>query len=248
MIIGIPKEIMDNENRVGVVPAGVETLRQGGHQVIIESSAGLGSDIQDAEYKRAGAKIVSSDDEVYKCADMIMKVKEPLSPEYDLLRASQIVFTFFHFAGNETLTTEMLARRIVAIAYETIQTEDGRLPILEPMSEVAGKMAVQKGAECLERPMEGRGILLGGVPGVAPANVTILGGGIVGRNAAKVAAGLAARVVILDKNLDKLCYIDDIMSNSVITLMSNEHNIEVEIPETDLLIGAVLMGGQEHRF
>jgi len=243
MIIGVPKETMDNENRVGIVPVGVETLTQGGHQVIIERDGGLGSGIQDAEYKRAGAEIVSSASEVYKCADMIMKIKEPLPPEYDLLRPCQIVFTFFHFASNETLTREMLARTIAAIAYETIQTEDGRLPILEPMSEVAGKMAVQEGAKCLEKPMEGRGILLGGVPGVAPANVMILGGGIVGRNAAKVAAGLGAQVVILDKDLDKLRYLDDIMSNNVITLMSNKHNIEERIPETDLLIGAVLIRG-----
>lgn len=162
MIIGVPKEIMDNETRVGIVPVGVETLKQDGHQVMIERGAGLGSNIQDAEYKRTGAEIVSSANEVYKHADTIMKIKEPLPPEYDFLRPGQIVFTFFHFASNETLTRQMLARRIVAIAYETIQTEDGMLPILEPMSEVAGKMAVQEGARCLEKPMERRGILLGG--------------------------------------------------------------------------------------
>lgn len=243
MMIGILKEIMDNENRVAIIPVGVEMLVEKGHDVFLEKSAGLGSGIQDEEYKQAGAKIVDTSKEVYHKAEMLLKVKEPLFEEYGLLQKGQIVFTYFHFASNRKLTEAMLAREIIAIAYETIQTEGGRLSLLEPMSEVAGRMAIQEGAKCLEKPMEGRGILLSGVPGVEPANVVIIGGGIVGSNAAKVAAGLGAHVVILDKDLDRLRYLDDIMPKNVITLMSNKHNIIEKVKEADLLIGAVLIRG-----
>lgn len=243
MIIGILKEIKPYEYRVGIVPVGVEALKKCGHKIIVERGAGLGSAITDREYREAGAEIVPSPREVYKRAEMIVKVKEPMKQEYDLLRPGQIVFTFFHFAASKELTMAMIKKRIVAIAYETIENDDGTIPPLIPMSEVAGRMAIQEGAKYLERPMMGRGILLGGVPGVPPANVVIIGGGVVGSNAAKIASGLNARVTILDINLDRLRYLDDIMPSNVVTMMSNSYNIRKELREADLLIGAVLIPG-----
>ncbi|MEW6355966.1 MAG: alanine dehydrogenase [Planctomycetota bacterium] len=242
MIIGVPKEIKQDEYRVAMIPVGVEEMRKAGHKVLVETRAGEGSGIADAEYKKAGAKIASAK-EVYKKAEMIVKVKEPLPPEYRLLRKDQTVFTYFHFAASRPLTKAMMKTGITAIAYETISLDDGTHPLLTPMSEVAGRMAIQEGAKYLERPMEGRGILLGGVPGVAPAEVVIIGGGVVGTNAAKVAAGLGARVIILDVNLDRLRYLDDILPKNVITLMSNAENLRAKVAEADLLIGAVLVVG-----
>ena len=242
MIIGVPKEIKQGEYRVGLVPVGVETLKKNGHKIIIEKGAGLGSAVTDREYREAGAEICAQK-EIYKKADMIVKVKEPLEAEYDLLRPGQIVFTFFHFAANEALTRAVVKKKIVAIAYETIETDDGTIPLLIPMSEVAGRMAVQEGAKYLEKPMMGKGILLGGVPGVPPAEVVIIGGGVVGTNAAKIAAGLKARVTILDINLERLRYLDDIMPPNVMTMMSNTYNIRKKLKEADLVIGAVLIPG-----
>lgn len=245
MIIGVLKEIKESEYRVGMVPVGAETLVRRKHKVLIQKSAGQGSGISDEEYARAGAEIVDNPEEIYRKSEMIVKVKEPLPEEYKLVREGQIIFTYFHFAANRELTYAMLEKKIIAIAYETIQTEDGNIPLLVPMSEVAGRMSIQEGAKYLEKPMHGKGILLGGVPGVAPANVLILGGGIVGTNAAKVAAGLGARVDILDTNLNRLRYLDDIMPKNVITLMSNSYNIRKKLADTDLLIGAVLVRGAQ---
>lgn len=243
MVVGVPKEIKPSEYRVSILPVGAETLTQAGHRVIIQEGAGLGSGISDEEYIKAGAKITHELEEVYSSADMIVKVKEPMPEEYDLIKEGLVIFTYFHFAANEELTKEMLARKAVCVAYETIQTDNGSLPLLTPMSEVAGRMAIQEGAKYLEKPMMGRGILLGGVPGVAPANVVVLGGGIVGTNAAKVAAGFGAQVTIMDINLDRLRYLDDIMPKNVMTLMSDAHNIRDKVKEADLLIGAVLLPG-----
>ncbi len=242
MVIGVPKEIKPHEYRVSILPVGVEALTQAGHTVVIQENAGIGSGVLDREYVDTGAEMVSSAEEVYSSAEMIVKVKEPLPEEYNLIREGLVIFTYFHFAASETLTREMLARKAVCIAYETIQ-ENGLLPLLTPMSEVAGRMAIQEGAKYLEKPMMGRGILLGGVPGVAPANVMILGGGIVGANAAKVAAGFGAQVTIMDISLERLRYLDDIMPGNVVTLMSNSHNIRDRIKEADLLIAAVLVPG-----
>jgi alanine dehydrogenase len=243
MVIGIPKEIKLGEYRVAILPIGVEVLTRAGHQVIIEKEAGTGSGISDEEYEKAGAKFVNSPEEIYQTSDLIVKVKEPLPEEYDFIRDELIIFTFFHFAANEILTRNMMEHGAVCIAYETIQLDNGSLPILTPMSEVAGRMAIQEGAKYLEKPMMGRGILLGGVPGVEPANIVILGGGVVGTNAAKVAAGFGARVTIMDINLDRLRYLDDIMPRNVVTLMSDAHNIRDKVKEADLLIGAVLVPG-----
>ncbi len=243
MIVGIPKEIKQDEYRVAIVPAGVEALVKRGHKVLIEKGSGLGSGIGDEEYKRAGADIVNSHRKIFDRAGLILKVKEPLPKEYGLLKKGQVIFTYFHFAADKKLTFGMLNRKIVGIAYETIQRDDGRLPLLTPMSEVAGRMSIQEGAKYLEKPMEGRGILLAGVPGVRPANVVILGGGVVGSNAAKIAGGLGAQVTILDIDLDRMRYLDDIMPEHVITLMSNSHNIRECIKHADLLIGAVLIPG-----
>ncbi|MCR4320164.1 MAG: NAD-binding protein, partial [Candidatus Brocadiaceae bacterium] len=211
MIIGIPKEIKLDEYRVALIPVGVEEMIKHGHTVLVEKGAGMGSGIPDLEYKRTGARIVDNPKEIYDRAQFIMKVKEPLPIEYPLLREDQIIFTFFHFAASKTLTDAVLKAKVVAIAYETIRDEHNQHPILTPMSEVAGRMSIQEGAKYLEKPMDGRGILLGGVPGVAPAEVVIIGGGIVGANAAKVAAGLGARVTVLDVNMERLRYLDDIM-------------------------------------
>jgi len=243
MIIGVPKEMKPYEYRVALLPVGTEALVKAGHRVIIQDDAGLGSGIANEDYLKAGAEIVNTLEEVYQRAEMMVKVKEPMPEEYGLIRQGMVMFTYFHFAANEPLAREMLARRPICIAYETIQEENGSLPLLIPMSEVAGRMAIQEGAKYLEKPMMGRGILLGGVPGVAPANVVILGGGIVGTNAAKVAAAFGAQVTIMDINMDRLRYLDDIMPKNVITLMSNAHNIRDRIKEADLLIGAVLVPG-----
>lgn len=243
MVVGVPKEIKPDEYRVAMVPAGVETLTEAGHSVLVESGAGLGTGIEDSEYAAAGARIVGSAAEVYAQSELIVKVKEPLPTEYPLIRSGQTVFTYFHFAASEDLTRAMVASRAVCIAYETIQLADGTLPLLTPMSEVAGRMAVQEGAKYLERPMEGRGILLSGVPGVAPAKVVIIGGGVVGTNAAKVAAGFGADVTVLDVNLERLRYLDDIMPPNVNTLFSNRHNIRQAIRDADLVIGSVLRRG-----
>ncbi|MEP6756936.1 MAG: alanine dehydrogenase [Chthonomonadales bacterium] len=243
MIIGVPKEIKNNEYRVALVPAGAEVLVEEGHQVIVEQGAGLGTSIEDIEYIAAGASIVPTAADIFKHADLIIKVKEPMEAEYDLLRQGQIVFTYFHFAASEQLTMAMVKSKSVCIAYETIQMPDGTLPLLTPMSEVAGRMAIQEGAKFLERPMEGRGILLAGVPGVQPANVMILGGGIVGANAAKIAAGFGANVYILDINMERLRYLDDIMPANVTTIFSNRTNIRQLLPSADLVIGGVLRRG-----
>ncbi|MBI4555197.1 MAG: alanine dehydrogenase [Planctomycetes bacterium] len=243
MIVGIPKEIKVDEYRVALVPVGAEELVKHGHRVLVEKGAGSGSGIADEEYVRAGAELVEGMEAIYKRADMVVKVKEPLPEEYPHLRENQIIFTFFHFAASKTLTEALISSRAVALAYETIRDEKGGHPLLTPMSEVAGRMSIQEGAKYLEKPMEGRGILLGGVPGVTPAEVVVIGGGVVGTNAAKVAAGLGARVTIMDINLDRLRYLDDIMPENVITLMSNIQNIREKVREADLLIGAVLIEG-----
>ena len=242
MIVGVPKEVKENEFRVGMVPSGVEALVKAGHKVIVEKNAGIGSGITDAEFKKAGAQIKGTNKEVYKQADMIVKVKEPIPMEYSLLRENQIVFTYFHFAADLSLTKAVVKSKCIAIAYETVE-EGGTLPLLTPMSEIAGRMAVQEGAKYLEKPMMGRGVLLGGVPGVAPCEVVVIGGGIVGTNAAKMAAGLGAKVTLLDVNLDRLRYLDDIMPKNVTFLMSNSYNIREQAKKADLLIGAVLVKG-----
>jgi len=243
MIVGIPREIKANENRVAVIPAGVELLVGRGHEVVVETEAGRSSGFTDQNYAEAGANIVNEAAEVFKQSDMIMKVKEPLPAEYDLIRPGQIVFTYFHFAASRELTLAMLKSKCIAIAYETVQDASGALPLLVPMSEVAGRMSIQEGAKCLEKLYGGKGILLGGVPGVEPASVVILGGGIVGTNAAKIASGLGARVTILDINLDRLRYLDDVMPKNVFTVMSNPANIRKAISEADLVVGAVLIPG-----
>jgi alanine dehydrogenase len=243
MIVGVPKEVKSDEYRVALIPVGVEEMIKHGHTVLVEKDAGMGSGIPDLEYKRAGAKVVDNPKEIYNQSQFIIKVKEPLPVEYPLLREDQIIFTFFHFAATKTLTGAVLKAKVVAIAYETIRDEHGQHPILTPMSEVAGRMSIQEGAKYLEKPMLGRGILLGGVPGVAPAEVVIVGGGVVGTNAAKVAAGLGARVTVLDTNMERLRYLDDIMPKNVVTLKSNAHNIREKVKDADLLIGAVLVEG-----
>jgi alanine dehydrogenase len=243
MKIGIPKEIKSNENRVSLIPVGVELLRANGHTVIVEKDAGVGSGFPDDAYTKAGAEMVVKPQEVFDAADMIIKVKEPLASEYSLIKEGQIVFTYFHFASSQELTEAIIKTKCIAIAYETVQKEDGSLPLLVPMSEVAGRMSIQEGARYLEKLHGGKGILLGGVPGVEPANVVILGGGIVGTNAAKIAAGLGARVTILDVNLERLRYLDDVMPKNVITMMSNPANIRKSISQADLVVGAVLIPG-----
>jgi alanine dehydrogenase len=243
MIIGVPKEIKSNENRVALVPGGAEMLAHQGHKVFIEKNAGIGSGFSDAEYVKAGAKILSAPAEIYGQSEMVMKVKEPLPSEYPLIRKDQILFTYFHFAASQELTEAIIKSACVAIAYETVQAADGSLPLLIPMSEVAGRMSIQAGARCLERTHGGVGVLLGGVPGVQPANVAIVGGGVVGINAAKIAAGFGARVQILDINLDRLRYLDDVMPKNVQTLMSNPENIRQAVSKASLVVGAVLIPG-----
>ena len=243
MIVGVPKEIKNNENRVALTPAGTLELTRRGHKVYIQKSAGVYSGFTDAEYKKSGAKILPKIEDVYKKAEMIMKVKEPIKQEYGLVRPGQLVFTYFHFASSRPLTNAMIKSKSVCLAYETVTNLDGSLPLLVPMSEVAGRMAVQQGAKYLEKPMKGRGILLGGVPGVTPANVLILGGGIVGTQAAKMAAGLGANVTIMDVSLKRLRYLADIMPANVMTQYSNEYNIRKAITYNDLIVGAVLIPG-----
>ncbi len=243
MIVGVPKEIKEDEYRVALVPAGAAALKRAGHTILVQSSAGVGSNIPDRDYAQAGAQIVSSVKEIYRRAHLILKVKEPMPEEYPHLRPSQIVFTFFHFAANKGLAQAMLKRKVTCIAYETVEDLKGQLPILFPMSEVAGRMAVQEGAKYLEKPMRGKGMLLGGIPGVAPANILVLGGGVVGSNAAKVAAGFGASVTLMDIDLDRLRYLEDIMPKNVFFLMSNEHNIAERIPQVDLVFGCALIRG-----
>src|SRR5437667_1599501 len=248
MIVGVTKEIKTDEYRVAMIPVGVEELNRLGHQVLIQAGAGQGSGISDDQYASLGAEIVASAADIWRNADMIVKVKEPLTEEWKLMRRGQIVFTYFHFAADEKLTRAVMESGITAVAYETIRDARGQLPLLTPMSEVAGRMSIREGAKYLERPFEGRGILLGGVPGVLPANVVILGGGVVGANAAKVAAGLGANVTILDINLDRLRYLDDVMPRNVTTLFSDRHNILDGLNRADLLIGAVLIPGARAPF
>src|SRR5438445_7523070 len=242
-VVGVPNEIKTHESRVAMTPVGVEELHRSGHRVLIQAGAGQGSGISDDHYVQHGAEIVPSAADVWAAADLIVKVKEPLPVEWPLMRPGQVVFTYFHFAADEKLTQAVMKSGITAIAYETIKDARGNLPLLTPMSEVAGRMSIQEGAKFLERPFDGRGILLGGVPGVLPANVVILGGGVVGANAAKVAAGLGANVAILDVNLDRLRYLDDVMPRNVTTLFSDRHNILYSLNRADLLIGAILIPG-----
>lgn len=243
MLIGVPKEIKRDEYRVAMLPVGVEELVRAGHQVVLESGAGTGSGLPDSEYVAAGATLVPTAAEVFSQAELIVKVKEPLPSEWPLIRTGQTIFTYFHFAASRDLTTAMLASGANCLAYETLRDPQGRLPLLTPMSEVAGRMSIQEGAKYLEKPQLGRGILLAGVPGVAPAHVTVLGGGIVGANAAKIAAGFQADVVILDVNMDRLRYLDDIMPANVNVLYSDRHNVRSELKLADLVIGAVLIPG-----
>ncbi len=243
MIIGVVKEIKKDENRVSLVPVGAEILTQRGHQVLVEANAGLNSGFPDSEYAASGAETGLTAEAVFAKADLILKVKEPLEAEYALIRPGQIVFTYFHFAASQELTHAIVASGATAVAYETIETSDGRLPLLTPMSEVAGKMSVQQAAKYLEREHGGRGVLIGGVPGVEPATVMVLGAGIVGTNAAKVAAALGARVFVLDINVDRLRYLDDVMPSNVFTLMSNPANIRSLVKRADIVIGGVLVHG-----
>lgn len=243
MIIGVPIEVKDSENRVALTPAGVKEFCKHGHDVYIQKNAGFSSGFFDEHYEHAGGKILPTIEEVYHIADMIIKVKEPVELEYPLIKENQLVFTYFHFASYKPLTEAMIKSKAICLAYETVEKPDRSLPLLIPMSEVAGRMAVQEGAKYLEKPMLGRGILLGGVPGVNPAKVLVLGGGIVGTQAAKMAAGLGADVTIMDVSLPRLRYLSDIMPANVSTLMSNEYNIRELIPTHDLIIGAVLIPG-----
>jgi alanine dehydrogenase len=243
MLVGVPKEIKTNENRVALTPGGAEQLVKHGHSVVVENIAGVGSGFSNEDYINAGATILPTAKDVFDKADMIMKVKEPISQEYGLIRQGQVVFTYFHAAASRELTEAMVKTKSVCIAYETVQKVDGSLPLLIPMSEVAGRMAAQQGAKYLERAHGGRGVLLGGVPGTAPGNVLVLGGGIVGINAAKIAAGLGARVTIMDNNLYRLRYLDDVMPKNVITMMSTQSNIRKAVTEADVVVGAVLIPG-----
>ncbi|MFQ5689890.1 MAG: alanine dehydrogenase [Gemmatimonadota bacterium] len=243
MIVGVPKEIKPDEDRVALVPAGVAALARRGHEVWVESGAGVGSGFSDEEYAAAGAELLASASELWERSEMIVKVKEPIEPEYDRLRPEHVVFTYFHFAADETLTRRVLERGCVAIAYETVQLSNGELPLLTPMSEVAGRMAVQEGAKYLEKPSGGFGILLGGVPGVLPAEVVIVGGGVVGANAARIAAGFGAHVTILERDLERLRYLADVMPANVDTLYSNRHTLLERLERADLLVGAVLVTG-----
>lgn len=243
MIIGVPKEIKNNENRVALTPAGVAEFKKNGHTVYIQASAGVGSGFTDEAYEKAGANILPTIEAVYEIAEMIVKVKEPIASEYKLIKENQLLFTYFHFASSEELTHAMIERKAICLAYETVEKADRSLPLLVPMSEVAGRMAIQEGAKYLEKPMGGRGILLGGVAGVKPANVLVLGGGIVGTQAAKMAAGLGANVTIMDISLPRLRYLEDVMPANVDTVMSNEYNIREAIKLSDLIVGAVLIPG-----
>lgn len=243
MIIGVPKEIKNNENRVALTPAGAQELIKRGHTVYVETNAGEGSGFSNEEYVKAGAQMINTPAEVFSLAEMIMKVKEPIEQEYKLIKKDQLVFTYFHFASYEPLTKAMIGSGAICLAYETVERVDGSLPLLIPMSEVAGRMSIQEGAKYLEKPLKGRGILLGGVPGVKPAKVLILGGGVVGTNAAKIAAGMGADVTIMDLNLNRLRYLDDVMPKNVHTMVSNEYAIREMVKDHDLIIGGVLVPG-----
>jgi alanine dehydrogenase len=243
MIIGIPKEIKQDEYRVAIVPSGVKSLAAAGHRILIEKGAGVGSGIEDEEFQGEGAELVDGPEKIFALAEMIIKVKEPLPQEYYLLREGQVLYTYLHLAAAPGLADMLLEKKIIGVAYETVQEEDGSLPLLIPMSEVAGRMAIQEGGKYLQREKGGRGILLGGVPGVEPGKVAILGGGVVGFNAAKMAVGAGADVTLLDINLNRLRYIDDIFKGRVKTLMSNHHNIEAAVRAADLVVGSVLIPG-----
>jgi len=243
VIVGLPKEIKDNEYRVGLTPAGVRALKDKGHEIRVETNAGAGSGFEDSLYERAGATIVASADDVWASAEMIVKVKEPIAPEYPRMRDGQLLFTYLHLAPEHKLTEELLKRKVTGVAYETITDRRGTLPLLTPMSEVAGRMAIQVGAHYLEKMSGGRGILLGGVPGVPAARVVIIGGGVVGTNAAKIAVGMGAHVTIIDKNLDRLRELDDIFLSKISTLASSAYMIQDAISQADLIVGAVLVPG-----
>ena len=243
MIVGILKEIKTEENRVCMTPAGVEVMRQNGHEVLVEKNAGMGSGFDNKAYQTVGAEIIDTPKEIFKRAKMVMHVKEPLPAEYDLIRKDQIVFTYLHLAAAEELTYVLIKSGSIGIAYETIQKEDGSLPLLTPMSEVAGRMAIQQGAKYLEMAHGGHGVLLGGVPGVDPGTVVIIGGGVVGTNAAKMACGLGAKVYILDMNLERLRYLSDVMPSNCFLLMSKPTTIRRLIKEADVVVGAVLIPG-----
>jgi alanine dehydrogenase len=243
MIVGAPKEIKRDEYRVSLLPVGVEELTRAGHRVLVESGAGLGSGITDQEYAQSGAEMVGTAKEVFERSDMIIKVKEPQPAEVKMVRRGQIMFTYFHLAADKALTESLAASGVIAVAYETLSDDHGRLPLLTPMSEVAGRMSIQEGAKYLERPQMGRGILLAGVPGVEPANITILGGGVVGANAARIAAGFRANVSLLDINMDRLRYLDEIMPPNVTVLFSDRHTVREQLKLADLVIGAVLVPG-----
>ncbi|MDI6602410.1 MAG: alanine dehydrogenase [Thermoanaerobacteraceae bacterium] len=245
MIIGVPKEIKAEENRVAITPAGVKAFTSAGHKVYIEKSAGVGSGFTDEEYVKAGAEILSTAKEVFDRAEMIIKVKEPQPVEYDYIHEGQVLFTYLHLAPDPEQTKALLEKKIVGIAYETVQLDNGALPLLSPMSEIAGRMSVQVGAWLLEKVNGGRGILLGGVPGVEQGNITIVGGGNVGTNAAKIAVGMGARVTVLDVNTSRLAYLDDIFGGRITTLVSNEYNIEESVRNADLVVGAVLIPGSK---
>src|SRR5512138_3190492 len=244
MLIGVPKEIKTNENRIALVPAGAEALTAAGHTVLIEAGAGLGSGFPDEAYTAVGASIVATADEVWQRAEMIMNVKDPIAPEWPRMRKGQVIYTYFHFAAAEDLTRAVVDSGAIGIAYETVQLPSGELPLLTPMSEVAGRMSVQEGAKYLEKFFGGRGVLLGGVPGVEPANVLVIGGGIVGTNAAKMAAGLGARVTIMDVSLPRLRYLSDVMPKNVTPVFSNRGNLLEHLAKSDLVIGAVLVPGK----
>jgi alanine dehydrogenase len=243
VLIGVPREIKPDEYRVALTPAGAEDLARAGHQLVVEADAGLGSGFTDDFYEKAGARIVGTAEEVWASAEMILKVKEPIGPEWPLMRHGQVIFTYFHFAASEPLTRAVMESGAIAIAYETVELKSGELPLLTPMSEVAGRMAVQEGAKYLEKPQGGLGVLLGGVPGVLSGKVLILGGGVVGTNAAKMAAGLGARVSIMDVNLNRLRYLDDVMPANVQGLFSTRYAIRKQVQDADLVVGAVLIPG-----
>lgn len=243
MIIGVPTEIKNNENRIALTPGGALEMTKRGHTVYVQKNGGVGSGFSDDMYREAGAQILDTIEEIYDIAEMIMKVKEPIEPEYKLIKKDQLVFTYFHFASYEPLTHAMIDSGAVCLAYETVESPDGSLPLLIPMSEVAGRMAIQEGAKYLEKPIKGKGVLLGGVPGVSPGRVLVIGGGVVGTQAAKMAAGLGAQVTILDVNLQRLRYLNDVMPANVVTRFSSEMNIRDLIPQMDLIVGAVLIPG-----
>lgn len=243
MKIGVPKEIKTRERRVAVTPAGAQSLINNGHSLFVEKNAGMGSGFSDDQYKAVGAKILDTADAVWQEAEMIVKVKEPVEPEFDRMREGQILFTYLHLAPDKELTKKLLDRKVIGIAYETIQLDDGSLPLLAPMSEVAGRLSIQMGCAALEAKNGGKGLLLSGVAGVAPARVTIIGGGISGINAAHLAVGLGSQVTILDVNINRLRYLDDIFHSRAVTLMSNQGNLEDSIKNSDLIVGAVLIPG-----